>query len=96
MLFRIWARAFLSKPCSYQAEPVATLPTYSLVGIDALPVEVRQDGERAMVVEPGVGRTLRSVRLGTPWSTESVAALVVNVRTSPVRNLAPADLKNDG
>jgi hypothetical protein len=73
----------------------AILSSYWLVGIEALPVEVRVDGDRVSVVDPETDQILRSVRLEATLSGDSVAALLVNARTRPGRNLAPADLKED-
>jgi hypothetical protein len=66
------------------------LPSYALVGIEAVPVDVIVDGERVKVVEPESGHTLHSVSLGTTSPGDAPAAQVVNAHTPPGRNLAPA------
>ena len=65
------------------------LSSYALIGLDAVPVEVVVDGDRARVVDPESGRVDRLVRLDTTVSESSAIEHVVNVRTSPLRNLAP-------
>jgi hypothetical protein len=65
------------------------LSSYALIGLDAVPVEVVVDGDRARVVDPESGRVDRLVRLDTTVSESSAIEHVVNARTSPLRNLAP-------
>jgi len=71
------------------------LSSYALIGIEAVPADVVVDGDQARVVETETGRTLRSFRLETTGSVASVIERIVNARTSPGGNLAPADLKKD-
>ena len=47
-------------------------------------------------VEPETRRGLHAVRPDRTVSERPIPEHVVNVRTSPVRNLVPADLKTDG
>jgi hypothetical protein len=57
------------------------LSSDALVGIEAVPVDVVVDGDRARDVEPESGRALRSVKLDKTESVGSAAARVVNGRT---------------
>jgi hypothetical protein len=68
------------------------LSSDTLIGIEAVPVDVVVDGNRARAVEPESGRALHSVRSDKTESISSVIEHVVNARTSPDRNLAPAYL----
>jgi hypothetical protein len=49
-----------------------SLSSFSRIGLDALPVDVVVDEDRAKVVEPGVRRVLHSVRLEMAESASSV------------------------
>jgi hypothetical protein len=64
------------------------LAPYALVGVEAVPVDVLLDGERARVDDLQVARVLRSVRLESSGSVWSVGGHVVNVRTYPLRKRA--------
>lgn len=68
----------------------ATLSSYWLVGIDAVPVEVRLAGDAVRVVEPEIGRILHSVTLDTTLSAGSILEHVVNVCAFAPRRSAPA------
>jgi hypothetical protein len=69
-----------------------TLSSYVLIGIEAVPVDVVVDCDQASVVDPAIGRLLRSVRPDKTESVSSAVGHVVNARTAPDRNLAPASL----
>ena len=70
----------------------ATLSSYTLVGLDAVPVGVVVDGDQLRVVEPETGRTLHSVTLDRTESERPIPEHIVNTSTYPVRNLAPGRL----
>jgi hypothetical protein len=63
--------------------------SFALVGIEAVPVDVIVDGDRAEVVERTRRRVFHSVRLESTGSVASLTSHLVNYRTHPVRNLAP-------
>ena len=69
--------------------------SYAWEPLGAIPVDVVVDGDRVKVVDPETGRCRLSVRLGTTSPGVTEPSQVVNTRTSPLRNLAPADLKKD-
>jgi len=68
----------------------AALTSYLLLGIDAVPVDVVMDNDRARVVE--TSRCLHSFRFETTGSVASAISHVVNAYTRPDRNRAPARL----
>ena len=59
---------------------------------DQGPVELAVEEVR-LNLAPQASPTVRSFRLGTTLSEASVPEHVVNTRTSPLCNLAPANLK---
>ena len=69
---------------------------YALVGIEAVPVYVIVDGDRATIVEHGGRRVLGSVRLLDRRLREgSVPDHVVSGRTLAQGRSTPADVKED-
>ena len=74
---------------------LATLSSYTLRDLDAVLVDVVVEGGRVSLIHHRTGRALRSVRLDTSLSERPMPEQVVGARTSPLRNLAPADLKKD-
>jgi hypothetical protein len=66
------------------------IPTYCLHGIEAIPIDVIVDDDRAKIVESKIGRIDYSVKLESTASVSSITAHIVNVQTSPIRKRAPA------
>jgi hypothetical protein len=64
------------------------LSSYTLVGIEAVPVDVVVEVDQVKVVAMRNRRVLHSVRLPAP--------VVGTLPKGTPMNLAPADLKNDG
>jgi hypothetical protein len=71
------------------------LSSYSLEGIEAVPIDVVVDGDRVRVVDPETRRVLHLVRLEATESVSSVIEHAVNARTAPLRKRAPDKLRSE-
>ena len=71
------------------------LLSYALVGIEAVPMDVLVDRDRASVVESEIGRCRDAVRPRTTLPGSPRKEQVVNFRTLAPGRSAPADLKKD-
>ena len=68
---------------------------YALMDIEAVPVDVAVDGDRARVLESKTTRILYSVRLGTSSPGEPPASQTVNTRTLAPGRSAPERLLSE-
>jgi hypothetical protein len=69
------------------------LASNALVGIEADPVDVILDEDRAKVVEPGIARVLNSVRLELTESAPPGIEHLVNSHTSQLRKRSSGPLE---